>query len=66
MGTAEKGYSSLGKGLMKKSTRPDMSDYPATTSQIESEKAAVESGAGKGVEALKGTKVAQVNKFTKK
>jgi len=65
MGTAEKGYSSLGKGL-RPSKKPEMADYPATTAQIEQEKAAVESGAGKGAEPLRGTKVAQVKPFTKK
>jgi hypothetical protein len=64
MGTAEKGYTSLGKGL-KESTRASVmdTDFPSTTSEIEQNKRDVESGKGKGAEPLKGAKTAQVKKY---
>lgn len=49
MGTAEQGYVNLGKAL-NPYTKPKYTDSPSTTPQIESEKAAVESGSGKGTQ----------------
>ncbi len=65
MGTAEKGYTNLGKGLNPYKRPSGMSpDTSATSSQIESEKAAVESGRGKGGDPH--GSVANVVKYNKK
>jgi len=61
MGTAEQGYSRLGKGL-NPYKMPPAPDAPATTEQIEQQKRDVETGRGKGAEPLKGTTTAKVTK----